>query len=116
MTTLSAVVSSSADTTVAFDRVTSLSVQVVGTYVDSDGTMGPSAGDTISYVFDIGNDGTTTLWGLEIGSDLGGGIVCAPPVESLELAPGDKAQCISTYQARKKKRFFRFQTHRAGSV
>lgn len=108
VTTLSAVVSGSANITVTFDRVTSLSVEVIGTYVDSDGKTGPSAGDTISYMFHIENNGTTTLWGVEVGSDLGGGIVCVPPVASLQLAPGDKTECSSTYQVRQNNNSFQY--------
>lgn len=103
VTTLSALASGSANATVTFDRVTSLSVQAVGTYVDSDGTPGPSTGDTISYVFHIENNGTTTLWGVEVGSELGGGVVCVPPVALLELAPGSKTECSSTYVVRQPK-------------
>lgn len=113
MTTLSAAVSGSANTTVTFVRETLLSVEAVGTYVDSDATTGSSAGDTISYVFDVENNGTTTLWGVKISSELGGGIVCTPLLESLELAPGDKTECTSTYQARQSQDFLRFQIRRA---
>lgn len=98
VTQLSTPVSGSANTTVTFTRVATLSFEaVVGTYLDYDATTGPSAGDTISYTFDVLNTGTTTLWSVKISSDLGGSPVCVPPLESLELAPGDKTECRSTY-------------------
>ncbi|CAM9711795.1 unnamed protein product, partial [Ectocarpus sp. 13 AM-2016] len=99
LTTLSTPVHGSANTTVTFNREASLSCQANCTYVDSDDTNGPSAGDTISYVFDIENNGTTTVWSMVIDSGFVGPVVCSPPLESLELAPGGKTECTSTYQA-----------------
>lgn len=100
MTKLSAPVSGSGNTTVTFVREAELNFQVVGTYQKLDSDSGPSAGDTISYLFKIENIGTTTVWSIEITSDLVG--VCNPPLESraesLELAPGDKMECTSTYR------------------
>ncbi|CAM9230892.1 unnamed protein product [Scytosiphon promiscuus] len=98
-TTLGALVSGSGNTTVIFHRTASTSFDMVGTYMDSDPKAGASAGDTITYVFDIENNGTTTLWGLEIAADMGGEIVCAPSLESLELAPGDKIACTTIHEA-----------------
>ncbi len=93
--------SGSGNTTVTFVREARLSVQLNGLFLDSDIIPGPSAGDEISYLFEIENVGTTTLWSVEISSDLGG--VCDPllesPLESRELAPGDKMNCTSTYEA-----------------
>ena len=100
VTKLSAPVSGSGNTTVTFVREAELYFQVVGTYQKLDSNSGPSAGDTISYLFKIENIGTTTVWSIEITSDLVG--VCNPPLESraesLELAPGDKMECTSTYR------------------
>ncbi|CAM9434639.1 unnamed protein product [Hapterophycus canaliculatus] len=87
----------SGNTTVTFSRVASISFGAMGTYIDSDSTAGISAGDTIKYVFYIENNGTTTLWSLEISSEMGADIACAPSLESLELAPGDKIACTTTY-------------------
>lgn len=98
MTKLLAPVSGSANTTVTFNRVASISFEANGTYLDSDSTEGPSAGDTMSYVFGILNTGTTTLWSVEISSNVGGSPVCVPPLASLELAPGDTTECRSTYR------------------
>lgn len=102
LTTLSTPVHGSANATVTFNREASLSCQANCTYVDSDDTNGPSAGDTISYVFGIENNGTTTVWSMGIDSGFVGPVVCSPPLESLELAPGGKTECTSTYQASRK--------------
>ncbi|CAM9171448.1 unnamed protein product, partial [Ectocarpus sp. 8 AP-2014] len=99
LTTLSTPVHGSANTTVTFNREASLSCQAYCTYVDSDDTNGPSAGDMISCIFDIENNGTTTVWRMVIDSGFVGPVVCSPPLESLELAPGGKTECTSTYQA-----------------
>lgn len=99
VTKLSAPVSGWASTTVTFKRVAWLSFQAVGTYLDSNPMAGPSAGGTISFLFDVLNTGTTTLRSVKISSDLGSSPVCDPPLELLELAPGNKTECRSTYQA-----------------
>lgn len=99
VTKLSAPVHGSANTTVTFTRVASLSFQAVDVYLGSNSTTGPSAGDTISYLFDVLNNGTTTLGNVEINPDLGSSTVCDPPLELLELAPGNKTKCRFTYKA-----------------
>lgn len=76
-----------------------MSFDALGTYIDSDTKAGPSAGDTIDYELDIENNGTTTLWSFEIASEMGGVIACAPSLESLEVAPGDKIACTATHVA-----------------
>jgi len=100
VTKLSAPVSGSGNTTVTLAREARLSVQLEGSFLDSDAIPGPSAGDEISYLFQVENVGTTTVWSVEFTSDLVG--VCNPvlesPLESQELAPGDKMNCTSTYE------------------
>lgn len=76
-----------------------MSFDIVGTFMDSDSEAGASAGDTIKYDLDIENNGTTTLWSLEIASEMGGDVYCVPSFESLELAPGDKISCTTTHVA-----------------
>lgn len=99
MTKLSAPMHGSANATVTFTRTASLSLQAVNTSLDSNPTTGPSAGDAISYLLDVLNNGTTTLWSVKVNPGLGSGPVCDPPLELLELAPGNKTECRFTYQA-----------------
>lgn len=100
MTELSTFVSGSGNATVALTREARLSVRLNGSFLDSDSIPGPSAGDEISYFFEVENVGTTTMWSVEITSYLGG--VCNPllesPLASRELAPGDKMNCTSIYE------------------
>lgn len=97
-TPLSAPINGAASSTVAFTRDASLKFEVSGDYSDSDATVGPSAGDTIIYIFSLENNGTVTVWGAEISSWKGGKIECTPPLESLQLAPTNKTECASTHE------------------
>lgn len=79
-------------------RKGSLSVQLSGLFMDSDSSSGPSAGDTVAYTLRVENNGTATVWGMTASADLGSGFACVPALESLQLAPGDWTDCISTYE------------------
>ncbi|TYL44872.1 DUF11 domain-containing protein [Nocardioides sp. BGMRC 2183] len=81
-------------TTTPTDSTSELSLdKSVGGTDDVDGSGGLNAGDTISYAFEVTNDGTTTVTGVGIDDDLTGGADCP----QTRLAPGATTTCTFTY-------------------
>ncbi len=60
-----------------------------GGIVDTNVTLRPDAGDTITYTFAIENTGTVTLDSLTISDPMVGAVTCPPG----PLAPGDTVDC-----------------------
>ena len=70
-----------------------------GQYNDSDLVAGLSAGDTLTYTFDVTNTGDTTITGVVINEDafdLPGPIVITPPAD-IDLSPSEAQQWTGSY-------------------
>ncbi|MCP5027677.1 MAG: DUF11 domain-containing protein, partial [Actinomycetia bacterium] len=62
---------------------------------DEDGSGDISVNDTLTYTFDVTNDGDVTLTDLVVNDPLTGGAVTCP---AASLAPGDSTTCQDTHQ------------------
>ncbi|WP_146828778.1 DUF7507 domain-containing protein [Aeromicrobium flavum] len=63
----------------------------VSTLVDADRDGRDSAGDTVTYRYDVRNTGNVSLRDVEVADALGAVLACAPAV----LSPGASATCVS---------------------
>ena len=68
-----------------------------GTLNDDDGTLGLSAGDTISYFFTVQNTGNVTLTNITLADTVGGVTISGGPIASLAPGASDTATFTGTY-------------------
>lgn len=74
-------------------EVLALSLSKVGTLVDSDGDDLADVGETITYAFDVTNDGNTPVTQIAVDDDKVGEVSCPPG----PLAPGATVTCTASY-------------------
>ncbi len=68
-----------------------------GTLNDDDGTLGVSAGDTISYAFTVTNIGDVSLTDITLADTVGGVVISGGPIASLAPAAVDTTTFTGTY-------------------
>jgi uncharacterized repeat protein (TIGR01451 family) len=85
--------------TVPIPQNPSLVINKQGTFIDQDGNGGISAGDKLSYTFDVTNDGNVNITGViinEVFFELSNAIAIIAPADT-NLSPGETQQWQGTY-------------------
>ncbi|MEZ4830969.1 MAG: hypothetical protein R2873_03020 [Caldilineaceae bacterium] len=78
----------------------SIALVKTGTLNDDDGTTGVSEGDTITYAFDVTNDGNVTLYDVTLTDAIPGVTILGGPISSLAPGAVDSTTFTGSYTVR----------------